>query len=570
MAKSIGGGISGVFEGAVEKVASIGVGLAKIGAGAGLAAVTYGVVGLNAELEKTTVSLASVFNAQGAATSMADGMGKASSVIKEMRKDAAQLPGEFEDLLGFFRLGAAPGLGMGASIPQLEKLSANAMAAAASTGMNMDQAAREFAQLLQGRSGAHNVFGSMLGITGDASKKFNAASGDDRLKTLEKEFGKYQASIDYFGGTFDAMQSTLVDHLKNAVRESTAPLFEKVKGTLGEVNQWFDNNQAKVEGWTDTIGMKLAYAFDVVKDKIKEWGPLILDFTGKAVERIGAIWDKVSPMLSELEKTAKVFMHHGGANSLLDGAADASKLYAGLQIGKVALPAAMQFGELGAGAMGLAGTGPAILVALAALVAVGGAIHVLTDETSAYHEKALAISKSIKDNLGSSFDMLSSAVTKVQPELITIADTLGVALLRSLEATTFLLKGFAASIEFVADSIHSAKILWAEQTMLDRSHVGLNTINEQIDPARQSLELRPSNLALSALADLEREDRSAKKANKRDVAGHGGTHIQKVEIVVSSNQDPSRIARLTATELAKLSQTPTSSRYAKNFSAARP
>jgi len=557
-AKSVGSSVAGLFESAVEKVAGLTVAMAKVGAGAGLAAVTYGVVGLNAELEKTTVSLASVFNAQGAADGMTDGITKAKDVIGEMRRDAAKLPGEMSDLLGFFRLGAAPGLQMGATIPQLEKLSANAMAAAASTGMDMGQASREFAQLLQGRSGAHNVFGSMLGITGDASKRFNASNGDDRLKTLEKEFGRYSESIDYFGGTFDALQSSLVDNAKQTLARSTKPLFETVKHAMGEANQWFDSHGEEIGHVADLVGTRLVTAFEWGKSKLLEWGPILYDFADRAILRIEGIWTKVGPILGALEGKAKAFMHHGGADNILDGIGGVGKVYGGLQLAKAAAPMLMPVGEA------IAGSGPAGWAATAALmVALGGAVHVLTDETSAYHAKALEITDSIKEHFGGAYESIGNAFASVKPELTAVADIMGTAVLRGVQIVAVELDALAKVAEKAADLFARAR------DKINGEKYGGMKVNEDIDPARKPYDLEGSLIHASGLVAFAQTE-AAKKTDKKSVHGHGGTNIQKVEIVVSSNQDPSRIARLTVKELADISRNPTSSRNVKNWSSMRP
>lgn len=555
---------AGVFESVVEKAAGVAVSLAKFGAGAGIAAAAYGVGHLNAELEKTTVSLASVFTAQGISGGMESGLRMSSAVIKDMRKDAAMLPGEFEDLLGFFRLGAAPGLGIGASVPQLEKLSANAMAAAASTGMNMDQAAREFAQLLQGRSGSHNVFGSMLGITGEESKKFNAATGEQRLKILEKEFGKYSESIAFFGQTFDALSSSLTDSGKSFLQKATAPLFESVKTAMRQTNDWIDDHSNVLENVAGRVGNALQYAFEVGKEKLIEWGPILLDTAQAVGDRLLGIWERISPFVEAIEAKAKAFMrhggtefHHGGPDLLLDKIGDISKVYGALQVGKVAAPMLAPMGEA------IAGSGPAGWAAAAAiLVAVGGAIHVLTDETSAYHEKAVMIAESIKEHFGGAAESLSSAFTKVSPELLTLVDIMGTSLLRGIQIFAVELDALAKVLDGVTSVFIAAKVALGFQ--------GLHTINEAIDPARQPYDVA-SRTAVGILNGFDPEAAAgAKKTDKKSVHGHGGTNIQKVEIVVSSNQDPSRIARLTVKELADISRNPTSSRNVKNWSSMRP
>jgi hypothetical protein len=52
----------------------------------------------------------------------------------------------------------------------------------------------------------------------------------------------------------------------------------------------------------------------------------------------------------------------------------------------------------------------------------------------------------------------------------------------------------------------------------------------------------------------------------RHPGGGGGTHIQKVEIVVTGNPEPSRVARLVKDELANLSRRPKASPDVANYS----
>src|ERR1019366_9327127 len=134
----IGGTIGGLgrsftemFSGVVDKVAEVGVGIAKWGTIGALGVVTLGVTKLNAEFEKTQISMAAVFNANGVSSNINSGLGIAKDMMTQIRKDAAALPGETGDLIGIFRANTIPGLRAGADIKGFEKFSANVMAAGA-------------------------------------------------------------------------------------------------------------------------------------------------------------------------------------------------------------------------------------------------------------------------------------------------------------------------------------------------------------------------------------------------------------------------------------------------------
>jgi hypothetical protein len=207
----LGTSLADGFTGAVESVAGKLMTLGQVGAAGAIAAVTYGVTGLNNDLETTRVSLGAVLNASGVTNGIEQGMERASGWIVQMKKDAKDLPGEFKDLLGFIQSAASPAFSSGLDIDKFERLSAQSMAAAKSLQVPMDQAAREYAQLLEGRAGAQNVFGSRLGIR---AQGFNDKGAEDRVKILQDALGKFQPAIEAFGHTFDAGSSSFIDNGK--------------------------------------------------------------------------------------------------------------------------------------------------------------------------------------------------------------------------------------------------------------------------------------------------------------------------------------------------------------------
>jgi hypothetical protein len=152
-----------------------------------------------------------------------------------------------------------------------------------------------------------------------------------------------------------------------------------------------------------------------------------------------------------------------------------------------------------------------------------------------------------------------------------------------------------AEVEARVNQIHEAMAQTVGKTNDAMNHWGgtLGTYNDQLqnesNKAQQHLNdlavsaalasswlaaLRPPTAAekLSQLNDIYGggaggDSAAEQKRLKASVGGHGGTSIQKVEIVVTSNQSPSRIARSVHGELAKLSQNRRASPFVRNFSA---
>src|SRR5690348_454616 len=74
VASSIGSSFAGALGGVLETVSSIGMGLAKLGAAGAVGAMTYGVMGLNDQLEQSRISIAAAFQANGITDSFNDSL----------------------------------------------------------------------------------------------------------------------------------------------------------------------------------------------------------------------------------------------------------------------------------------------------------------------------------------------------------------------------------------------------------------------------------------------------------------------------------------------------------------
>lgn len=555
------------FTGVVESVGAATLGLVKLGAVAGAGAAAYGVAHLNNELEKTQISLAAIFGANDQTKGMQEGMLKASSVMSDMRKDAAALPGEFKDLIGIFRNASIPGFQAGQSIDQLRAMSAKVMAAAAVTGVPMEQAAREFAMLMEGRAGSHNVLGLRLaGLGGDKAEAFNKSTGAKRVEVLNKALEKFAPAIDTYATSFDGLSSTMLDNAKRFAGVATAGLFERVKIAMKDGNDWFDRHQTSALAFADRIGERLNYAFDFGRSKIIEWTPTALTFIHTLENGIVGVWERVEPIIERLEPKVKAALTDP---HLFDKIEHVAKLYGAVKLGGMGAstfgPMMGAIGGLGGGEGALAaigGIGPAALVAAPALVAVAGAIHVLSDETSAFHATASESWKQTQANVGQATAEATKAFDEMKPALTNIADVIGTATLLHLNALSAEI-GFVATI---ANEAGSALFGFGEVLKLFKK----TSDQEPIDAARQAFE--PMSLkVMDALADqrILLKDGEQAKTKKGAGGGGGGTNIQKVEIVVSGVGDPSRVARLVEERLMDRRRFPTSSANARNFSAAR-
>ena len=547
--------------------------MAKLGGAAAVGALAYGVVGVNNELEKTQISLAAIFNANGV-SNFAGGMSIAAEQMAKMRRDAAALPGEMKDLVGIFRMVTVPGFQAGGTVDQLRKLSGAAMAAGSVMGLPMDQVARETAMLLQGRAGGHNVLGMDLGIRAHG---FNEKSSAERLKIVTAELGKFEPAIAAFGNSFEGLSSTFRDHAKLLLGTATLPLFERVKATFAQSNKYLDENSEKLHTIANTVGVKLAHGFDYALDTIRRWYPAVESFAINAEHRVAQIWTKIEPTLGKLGEAGRHFL---GDPAAIDKIAHVLELYAAVKVGRSALGMAGGLGGMasliGAGGGGAAAAGAGAgagaaeggfallggaLLPLGLLAGVvAGAIHVLTDETSAWHDDATVLWDTTKAELSEALQHLGGAWAAIRPLAMNLADAMATGLLGAITGAATGIEVLAHGVEGLAGAMADAAgiVATAHSAIASKlANMAADAILKEADRALEFHVKRPS------------AEENAAKARAGGGGGGGGTHIQKVEIVVTTNLEPSRIARLVYAALANLARHRTTSPDVRNFSASR-
>lgn len=591
--RDVGGKFMGVLDGIAGRVGT----LVAYGGGALLSAGFYaayeGVTKLNAELESTKISLGTIFKANGQTSDLASGFELATDQLAKMRKDARDLPGELEDLKRIFVTAAIPGFGAGADADRIRKLSASTMAFAAVAQVPQAVAARELAMLLEGRAGAHNVLGQRLdALSGDKAKSFNHLSADKRLEYIEGRLAAYSGAVDRFKNSYEGLSSAFVDNVKQFGIAATSPLFDRVKTTLAEINNWFDNNQALVGSWADYIGSNAGAAFDAVKAKFLEWWPILKEFATNMKAELSHLSEEFGPLLKAFETWAKAKMADKNTPGQIENLV---KDYAALKViagigstvvnGALAVNAGLNvakflgYGGLGAGGaaasgggasgigltaagsglgFGLAGGGLAAALAGSLFYGAFGGVKsqaewddVNKSEGTKNAEKAIQkyqemvdsgqiSQKEMNERVYADADFMRAHFQNAG------ADALELALALSTAA------GSAENYAAILNDI-GRKDAWGDPSGWDLNSDNVKSANR--DYGMDWLGAFTSGIAAQAKKDDKAE-------TPKHPGGAGGTTIQKVEIVVTQNNNPSRVARSVVDELSKLQRNPRVSKFA--------
>jgi hypothetical protein len=615
-ASTLASSLGHALESVADKAISVATSLAMIGAGGAFAAATYGVLKVNNELEKTKISIAAIFGAHGLSKDMPEGMTMATDIMAKMRKDAASLPGEFKDLVGIFKTISVPGFQAGASPEQVRTLSAKTMASGAVAGLPMEQTAREMAMLLEGRAGGHNVLGLRLaGLGGEKAEAFNKLTPEKRFAAVSKELDKFAPAIEAYKTSFEGLSSTLKDNVKGFLGQATSPLFEHIKKSLGEANDWFDTHGDKVSELAERIGDKLGAAWDWVIAKAKALAPIV---------------EHVAVMLKEHSGEALGGAAMGlGALKFLPGLLSGKGLLSGLVGAVGAAPVAI-------GALAVAGAGKALAdpdspshaQAVAAVDEIGGSIGKILETlrpvfssllTLGEHlgttvlnvvSKFMPIVETIIEALAPVFQTVIEAVTPLidilggaladifkilapmvkdamdalSPVLKIVADmvkenaqVLGEVLKPALQATCDALKVFAEAVKYTLGGLNEG-LKWAKENKIPLTPIG--AVEMLADTFAPTQKVGAAKVKDDPIPEVEpvlgwsisRLATSTDKLAKSTVGaggGGGGVRIDKVEITISESHDPNRMARVVGGHLSDLARFRKSSPYVTNFSAAR-
>ncbi len=548
MMSGLGGGISGAADSAAGAALGIGAKVAGTLAAGAFAAVTYGIVAMNAEIEETTIGLAGIFQAQGQTKTgwqgFNDAMDLGAGQLKEMRKDAAALPGEFKDLVNVFRTIAIPGLHAGLNPTELRQFSAKTMAIAATTGLPMHVAAREMAGLLEGRSGAHNMLGQrLLGLSGGKATAFNHKTEAERYKMLNDEMNKYQHAFNAYQNSFAGLKTTFTDYAKMFLATATAEPFERVKAALRDMNAWFGGgNGTRAETMAQNIGHALAAGFDYALHEFHKVRDEIMRF---------AEWSKTHSIKDKAVGIAK---------SGLGMYAGAKIAGTGLQMAGGAMSMMGSGGALAglgsAGAMGTAAAlaAPAVAALMVATVSLGFALEAAADKTSTWHKAALTATDDMTVAFSELTNGLAASLAGLGPIFKDQFTTIGIQLIQGITA-----------------GMKIAGFLWAPAAAMARD-IGNDYDKYVVQPRGGVQEEYKKSAGSQYMWDsteiLDKAFKNGKKNLEHDLKPpNHTTHIHRVEINLSSNADPSRIARMTVDELTNLARHPTSARYSKNYGA---
>ncbi len=521
----------------------------------------------NQEMENTTIGLANMANAAGTTANFGGAMRLAGDVVKQMRTDAKELPGEFKDLQNIMALIEPSTANAGMGLFGTEKIASGTMVAAKMLNVPMAVAGREMAMMLSGSARHSMPLFTKLGFT-DA-KAFNHMSQADRMSAVQSRLDKLNTpeALGVIKHTWETIKSTAIDSVRQTTAAIGGPLFERVKDVVFKFNE-LGKNEGLREQWmrfATKFGNDLVRAFDYGYAGIQKWFGPVTAFLGVMERGIGRIFGGLSPMFEHLVGRLEHFLNDPAAFSKIEHLV-ASIVALRVGSGVVGAAGSMAPGMLGmisslsgGGAAGAAAAGAAVLpLAIAigvAAIALGGFTSALLDSKSAVHETAVV---SLKTTAAAT-SRLYRELDKWADNVKIAAEVVGVGFARVVEHVV----GTLADLVNIANTLGGA-FMWVIGQIPGLGGPKLGSQNWGDDDFAKSV---ADDLQSARVEEMQWNINSIKKFNTMGEPGDIGakpppvhnTTIHKIEIKVDGDADPQRVAKLTVDLLFDKVRNPTSS-----------
>lgn len=535
---------NGVLDSIIGGMLHLGVAAAE-GFGA-IAAAGFGLavkesIKFNSEMESAQTSIATMANAAEGLNGFIDpkeAFGNqyrlAGDVIKQMRKDAQELPGSFSELQRIMTDLSGPAENAGLGQAATEKMAADAMLAGSAAGVPLKAVGRELGEILSGSARISNPLFRALHM-GNA-KDVNKMSQKDRLHATQDALAKLGGGGDSVKQNWSTISSNFLDNLKIGVGIVGGPLFDRVKQTMKAFN---DSDKGGLAGIGQKIGDGLLKAFDLGEAAIRKWFPIIHTFMETMYNGFHRIFTSIAPMLHAILDKVAAFMQDPAAFSkiehlvgtLLALRVGGGVLEAGAGLAGGGMKMGAQLAQMGVPALEALGPVALGVAAALAVAAVGayGFTSALTDSSSAFHGAAVAEAGVFTSTIAKLGKEMDNWVKNITP----IAELLGVVLAFSINTTIEMFTGLVTICNIFGNAIMGI-VSWIGNKITGPK-LGADDVPDL------SIE-RDRNMSMN-LNPIKRMDAFAIPEKEAPKPPQHTTHIHKVEIKVNSNQDPSRIAR---------------------------
>lgn len=355
-------GLGGLVGRVTKLGAAVGT-LAAIGAGAGLAAVAGKMVSVNAEFEKYETILKTLTGSSA----------KAKEAMNWVSEFAAKTPYELSETTDAFVKLSSYGIN-----PMSGSLKAAGDAAAA-MGKPLSQAVEALADAMTGENERLKEFGITAKKKGDKIRYSWTENGKQMAADANANSKKQiQAVIEgiwnrRFGGAMSELSRTWSGMLSNLgdawsrffLNIGKAGAFDSIKGALGELNAWFERQNASGAAgrWASDLSAAITRVVEGLKDIV--FGARTIEDGLTKRSRSGGLLDQLPSIIDSIRNGIVDFAK--GAASLYESLKPATDLLGGPFYAALALIAGLQILSIANSIAALANPIGAVILAITAI-----------------------------------------------------------------------------------------------------------------------------------------------------------------------------------------------------------
>lgn len=280
-----GGRLRGVFD---NVLAGLGQGIGQqvfFGAmqSLGPASMVRFATGDQARLETARIGIGGLVSALGG-VDLEQSLAGAGGLIDALRRDAAVGAGGDQDYIEGFQRILGPAIGARATLPEIQRLNRLVLGAGfALRGQEgLSLAPIDVVQALNGAANDRQTpfIAAAVQTLGLNSNDLNRMNPAKRFETLTKAFENFGPAVEAVGNTFEAQTETFLTNVRNMKLAFTGPIFDRITSTLRWVNQLYDENREKLEGFARSAGSMV----DTIVERLARIGPgAMLGLGGAAV-----------------------------------------------------------------------------------------------------------------------------------------------------------------------------------------------------------------------------------------------------------------------------------------------
>lgn len=229
-----------------------------------------GLLGFNADLEQSRITMAGIFRLNMGGT-FEKQMAGATDMVSQFQQIAKASVGTTQDFVMMAQMIARPVTAAKLGMSGLRDITAGAVVAAKAFGIQAEVAALDIEQALAGQLTSKERFArALLEPLGFDTKAFNQLDQAKRAQVLQ--YALTQPAIAEMAkaqeGSFAGVMSTLEDSLQMTLGKIGLPLFQRLTAEAKNINAWVDANGPAIEKFGREFAGYLVDGFEAIKSVV--------------------------------------------------------------------------------------------------------------------------------------------------------------------------------------------------------------------------------------------------------------------------------------------------------------